>query len=92
MLSMWDTAHCFAYSVAFFSSSMDGFRVVKLNEVIRQVDVVITCTGECQHFILQVDVGMTCTGECQCRSARRTGLTLRLNLRNDTEGKTRAQC
>ncbi|MBN3303117.1 SAHH3 Adenosylhomocysteinase, partial [Amia calva] len=24
---------------------MDGFRVVKLNEVIRQVDVVITCTG-----------------------------------------------
>lgn len=29
---------------------MDGFRVVKLNEVIRQVDVVITCTGECQGF------------------------------------------
>lgn len=26
--------------------SMDGFRVVKLNEVIRQVDVVITCTGK----------------------------------------------
>ncbi|NWT06723.1 SAHH2 protein, partial [Mionectes macconnelli] len=26
-------------------SSMDGFRVVKLSEVIRQVDVVITCTG-----------------------------------------------
>ncbi|XP_036420046.1 S-adenosylhomocysteine hydrolase-like protein 1 isoform X4 [Colossoma macropomum] len=24
---------------------MDGFRVVKLNEVVRQVDVVITCTG-----------------------------------------------
>lgn len=24
---------------------MDGFRVVKLSEVIRQVDVVITCTG-----------------------------------------------
>lgn len=24
---------------------MDGFRVVKLNEVIRNVDVVITCTG-----------------------------------------------
>lgn len=37
---------CFAYCVAVFSSSMDGFRVVKLNEVIRQVDVVITCTGE----------------------------------------------
>lgn len=29
---------------------MDGFRVVKLNEVIRQVDVVITCTGEYQGF------------------------------------------
>lgn len=26
-------------------NSMDGFRVVKLNEVIRQVDVIITCTG-----------------------------------------------
>lgn len=25
--------------------SMDGFRVVKLSEVIRQMDVVITCTG-----------------------------------------------
>lgn len=24
---------------------MDGFRVVKLNEVIRNVDIVITCTG-----------------------------------------------
>lgn len=29
---------------------MDGFRVVKLNEVIRQVDVVITCTGKYQCF------------------------------------------
>lgn len=28
-----------------FFASMDGFRVVKLSEVIRQVDVVITCTG-----------------------------------------------
>lgn len=27
------------------SPSMDGFRLVKLNEVIRQVDIVITCTG-----------------------------------------------
>lgn len=25
---------------------MDGFRLVKLNEVIRQVDIVITCTGQ----------------------------------------------
>ena len=24
---------------------MDGFRLVKLNEVIRQVDIVITCTS-----------------------------------------------
>lgn len=24
---------------------MDGFRVIKLSEVIRQVDMVITCTG-----------------------------------------------
>lgn len=28
-----------------FPPSMDGFRLVKLNEVIRQVDIVITCTG-----------------------------------------------
>lgn len=27
------------------ANSMDGFRVVKLNEIIRQVDVIITCTG-----------------------------------------------
>ena len=27
--------------------SMDGFRVIKLSEVVRQVDVVITCTGSC---------------------------------------------
>lgn len=31
-------------------SSMDGFRLVKLNEVIRQVDIVITCTGPCERF------------------------------------------
>lgn len=29
----------------FFFPSMDGFKVVKLNEVIRQVDIIITCTG-----------------------------------------------
>lgn len=29
--------------------SMDGFRLVKLNEVIRQVDIVITCTGWSSH-------------------------------------------
>lgn len=25
---------------------MDGFRVVKLNEVVRQIDILITCTGK----------------------------------------------
>lgn len=41
--------HVFAASQTTFSPSsplsMDGFRLVKLNEVIRQVDIVITCTG-----------------------------------------------
>lgn len=32
-------------NIYFFSPSMDGFKVVKLNEVIRQVDIIITCTG-----------------------------------------------
>lgn len=27
---------------------MDGFRVVKMKEVVRQVDMVITCTGDCR--------------------------------------------
>lgn len=31
-------------------SSMDGFRLVKLNEVIRQVDIVITCTGQSKRL------------------------------------------
>uniref|UniRef100_A0A8D0DFX0 Adenosylhomocysteinase like 2b n=1 Tax=Sander lucioperca TaxID=283035 RepID=A0A8D0DFX0_SANLU len=30
---------------------MDGFRLVKLNEVIRQVDIVITCTGWFSHCL-----------------------------------------
>lgn len=34
-----------------FSFSMDGFRVVKLSEVIRQMDVVITCTGTVFHAV-----------------------------------------
>lgn len=34
-----------SWSLSPFFASMDGFRVVKLSEVIRQVDVVITCTG-----------------------------------------------
>ncbi len=37
----WDTS-----SICFYlPHSMDGFRVVKLNEVVRQMDMVITCTG-----------------------------------------------
>ena len=37
---------------------MDGFRLVKLNEVIRQVDIVITCTGMsvALHWELPADV------------------------------------
>lgn len=34
---------------------MDGFRLVKLNEVIRQVDIVITCTGQSSGFLQPVD-------------------------------------
>lgn len=30
--------------------SMDGFRVIKLSEVVRHVDMVITCTGNCGPF------------------------------------------
>ncbi len=26
--------------------SMDGFRVMKLDEVVRQIDILITCTGQ----------------------------------------------
>lgn len=32
-------------SLFYFYCSMDGYRVVKLNEVIRNVDIVITATG-----------------------------------------------
>uniref|UniRef100_A0A8C1IH86 Adenosylhomocysteinase like 2b n=1 Tax=Cyprinus carpio TaxID=7962 RepID=A0A8C1IH86_CYPCA len=35
---------------------MDGFRLVKLNEVIRQVDIVITCTGILESKCLKVDI------------------------------------
>lgn len=33
---------------------MDGFRVVKLSEVIRQMDVVITCTGTVPHAVTSI--------------------------------------
>lgn len=29
--------------------SMDGFRVIKLSEIVRHIDMVITCTGDCCH-------------------------------------------
>lgn len=34
---------------AFFS--MDGFRVVKIDMVVKQVDIVITCTGMEQNIL-----------------------------------------
>ena len=47
-----------------FNCSMDGFRIVKLSEVVRSVDIVITCTGnwlvlvnciwQNQHHCLQI--------------------------------------
>ena len=30
---------------ALFHFSMDGFRVVRMEEVIKQVDILVTCTG-----------------------------------------------
>uniref|UniRef100_A0A8C4UTF0 Adenosylhomocysteinase like 2 n=1 Tax=Falco tinnunculus TaxID=100819 RepID=A0A8C4UTF0_FALTI len=38
----FDNLYCCRESIL---DGMDGFRLVKLNEVIRQVDIVITCTG-----------------------------------------------
>lgn len=32
--------------------SMDGFRVIKLSEIVRHIDMVITCTGDCYHPII----------------------------------------
>ena len=36
---------CWPCLTLWFLDSMDGFRVVKLSEVVRHVDVIITCTG-----------------------------------------------
>lgn len=41
--------------------SMDGFRVVKLSEVIRQMDVVITCTGTAPHAVTSITYAMIIT-------------------------------
>lgn len=40
---------------------MDGFRVVKLSEVIRQMDVVITCTGTVPHAVISITSAMIIT-------------------------------
>ena len=39
--------------------SMDGFRVVRLDEVVRQIDIIITCTGMyCRAKYSVIDVGL----------------------------------
>lgn len=43
------------------SYSMDGFRVVKLSEVIRQMDVVITCTGTAPPAVTSITYAMIIT-------------------------------
>lgn len=40
---------------------MDGFRVVKLSEVIRQMDVVITCTGTLPHAVTPITSALIIT-------------------------------
>lgn len=40
---------------------MDGFRVVKLSEVIRQMDVVITCTGNVPHAVICITSALIIT-------------------------------
>lgn len=40
---------------------MDGFRVVKLSEVIRQMDVVITCTGTLPHTVTSITSALIIT-------------------------------
>ena len=36
----------------YLTDSMDGFHVVKLSEVVRTVDIVITCTGIFQPLLI----------------------------------------
>jgi len=40
---------------------MDGFRGVKLSEVIRQMDVVITCTGTVLHAVTSITSALLLT-------------------------------
>lgn len=44
-----------------YPHSMDGFRVVKLSEVIRQMDVVITCTGTAPHAVTSITSALIIT-------------------------------
>lgn len=44
-----------------YPRSMDGFRVVKLSEVIRQMDVVITCTGTVPHAAISITYALIIT-------------------------------
>lgn len=32
-------------------SSMDGFRVTRLEEVVKNIDILITCTGKIENFL-----------------------------------------
>lgn len=49
-------------NVSAYPHSMDGFRVVKLSEVIRQMDVVITCTGTVPHAVASITSALIITG------------------------------
>lgn len=46
---------------------MDGFRVVKLSEVIRQMDVVITCTGMEPHAVTSIISALMGTALAVCK-------------------------
>lgn len=48
---------------------MDGFRVVKLSEVIRQMDVVITCTGTL-HRAVAANTSASIVTMIQCRTTK----------------------
>lgn len=60
--------------------SMDGFRLVKLNEVIRQVDIVITCTGSFVTFSILDKRVFDCSCFVLLTGARRLGLRRSLFL------------
>lgn len=78
-----EDTHIFSHSKlnVFFSyllNSMDGFKVVKLNEVVRQMDMVITCTGKSGYGSLTLIRFLYCvqplaqmhSGRCPCIQKR----------------------